>query len=104
MEKKTWTITLPDGTTINDLERNCDCFISETALPEMTGTFTEVTATAEGEDTKTWQNAEYLECASIDDRHWFTFRELSERELTDMQIASKLEYLAMMVDVDLAEV
>lgn len=98
-----WKITLPDGTVIENLERNADCFISETEPPTMDDLLTEVVASADGEDSKTWTNCEYVKCAGVDNRHWFTFRELSEQELFKITINSKLEYLAMMADVDMED-
>jgi hypothetical protein len=86
------------------LERNGDCFISEEPVEEVTTGLSEVVASAEGEENKVWHNAEFVKCASVDDRHWFTFRELSAGELYQLEMQAKLEYLSMMVDVDLEEV
>jgi hypothetical protein len=102
--EKTWKITLATGAVIENLERNGDCFISATPVEEVTTGLAEVVASAEGEQSKVWHNAEFVKCASVDDRCWFTFRELSDAELFRLQMQAKLEYISMMVDVDLEEV
>lgn len=103
MEKKTWKITLADGTVISDLERNGDCFISNTEVTLPDAGMSEVIASADGETDSIWTNAALVVCASIDDRFWFTFRELSENELWKLKIEAQTQYLAMMSDIDLEE-
>lgn len=49
----------------------------------------------------TYKNAEIIECASIDGRYWFTFREVPESERKAKQMQANIEYVAMMTDVDL---
>lgn len=104
MDKKIWKITLANGTVITDLERNGTCFISDTDLPVLDEGLSEVTASAYGEMDVVWHNAELVRCASIDDRYWFTFRELSADELWKLKIEAQTQYLTMMTDVDLEEV
>lgn len=57
---------------------------------------------AEGE--RIYKNAEILECASVDGRYWFAFREISESERAARQMQANIEYIAMMSDIDLEEV
>jgi len=45
-----------------------------------------------------------VECASVDGRYWFAFREISEAERAAKQMQANIEYIAMMTDVDLEEV
>ena len=51
-----------------------------------------------------YKNAEIIECASVDGRYWFSFREISETERASKQLQANIEYIAMMTDVDLGEV
>jgi len=104
MEKKTWKITLADGTVIDNLERDGSCFISAKELPALESGMSKVIASADGEQDTVWNNAELVRCASVDDRYWFTFRELSTDELWRLKIEAQTQYLAMMTEVDLEEV
>ena len=51
-----------------------------------------------------FKNAEIVECASVDGRYWFAFREISEAERAAKQMQANIEDIAMMTDVDLEEV
>jgi hypothetical protein len=104
MEKKTWKITLASGTVITGLEKNGNCFISSTPLPDMEDGLLEVVASADDEQDIVWHNAELVSCAAVDDRYWFTFREPTEAELATLQMQAKVDYIAMMTNVDLEEV
>lgn len=53
---------------------------------------------------RTYNNAEIVECASVDDRYWFTVLEIPETERAARQIQANIEYIAMMADIDLEEV
>ena len=45
-----------------------------------------------------------MQIVHYEDGYYFVLRELSEQELKDIKIQGNLDYLAMMVDVDLEEV
>ena len=53
---------------------------------------------------RTYKNAEIIECASIDGRYWFAFREIPEADRAAKQMQANIEYIAMMTEVDLEEV
>jgi hypothetical protein len=103
--EKTWKITLASGTVIEGLEKSGNCFISDSPLPEeLDGNLTGAVASADGEQELTWNNAELVHCASVDGRNWFALRELSDAEMSQLRLQAKVEYIAMMTDVDLEEV
>lgn len=56
------------------------------------------------EETKEFEYAQLLECASADGRYWFTFVEIPEDERIKKQMQANIEYIAMMSDIDLEEV
>lgn len=57
---------------------------------------------ADGEHT--YNNAEIVECASVDGRYWFAFIEIPESVRSERQTQANIEYIAMMADIDLEEV
>lgn len=105
--EKSWKITLSDGTTIENLGLNGNNYISKTKITEddFKGKLSKVII--ENETEKTSEEFEHMELVQIvhyEDGYYFVLRELSEQELKDIKIQGNLDYLAMMVDVDLEEV
>ena len=82
-------------------EVNGDCFITA-AKPEFPKNLGEVTVTKENEE-KVFYHAELVECASVDDRYWFSFAETPEDIRTTRQMQANIEYIAMMADIELEE-
>ena len=72
------TIVFGDGTAI-EAERNGDCFITN-EKPGFPDDLSTVTVT-DAQTVYELRDAELIECASVDGRYWFTFRELSPMEL-----------------------
>ena len=98
MEKA--TIKFASGGVI-ETEKNGSCFIIDGPFTDgIADDLSKVTVTdADGE--RTLHNVELIECYSVDGRYWFSFRELSERELMDIRTRADIEYIAMMADVEL---
>lgn len=97
-----YKLILADGTEIKNLTKNGDNYISDKKIDEnlFKGNLSTLTIT-DGEETITMQNAELIQQIECDGKFWICFRELSERELKDMDMEAKIEYLAMMTDVDI---
>ncbi|MBQ9659509.1 MAG: hypothetical protein IJV31_12280 [Clostridia bacterium] len=107
--EKPWKITLSDGTEIKDLRKNGNNFVSETEITEndFKGKLSKVIIEGKEDGQKVKEEYEHMELVQVvqyEDGYYFILRELSERELKDEKIQSNLDYLAMMVDVDLEEV
>ncbi len=107
--EKSWKITLSDGTEITDLRKNGNNFVSETEITEndFKGKLSKVIIEGKEDGQKIKEEYEHMELVQVvqyEDGYYFILRELSERELKDEKIQSNLDYLAMMVDVDLEEV
>ena len=84
-----------------EAEENASSLITE-RKPDFPSDLSIVTVTgANGE--RVYKNAEVIECASVDGRYWFSFREISETERAAKQLQANIEYIAMMTDVDLEE-
>lgn len=94
-------ITFKNGLKI-EAEVNGSSLITD-SRPEFPSDLSAVTvAGADGE--RIYRDAEIIECASVDSRYWFSFREVPETERTTRQMQANIEYIAMMTDVDLEEV
>ena len=94
-------VIFKNGTEIT-AEKNGDCLIVNTK-PEFPNDLSTVVVQS-GNETKTYNHAIVLDCASIDNRYWFAFKEISEEERTNKQMQAYIEYIAMMSDIDLEEV
>ena len=93
--------TLTNGTVIT-AEENATSLITD-RKPDFPPDLSVVTVTgACGEHI--YKNAEVIECASVDGRYWFSFREVSKAERAEKQLQANIEYIAMMTNVDLNEV
>ena len=97
-----YKLILADGTEIKNLTKNGDNYISDKKIDEsiFRGNLSTLTIT-DGEETITMENAELIQQVEFDGKFWICFRELSERELKDIDMEAKIEYLAMMTDVDI---
>lgn len=105
--EESFKITLADGTQLKNLKLNGNNYISKTKITEddFKGKLSKVII--ENETKKTSEEFEHMELVQIvhyEDGYYFILRELSEQELKDIKIQGNLDYLAMMVDVDLEEV
>lgn len=105
MEKRTWTITLADGTALEGLSLNGNNFISSKKLTDadFTGKLEHVTIT-DGETTTELTNVELVQCMQYGTEYWFVLREMTAPELTAAKVQASIDYIAMMADIDLEEV
>ena len=105
MEKRTWTITLADGTTLEGLTLNGNNYVSGNPLTEadFAGKLGHVTI-SDGEITTVMEHAVLVQCKKYDKEYWFVLRELSAEELMAAKTQANIEYIAMMADIDLEEV
>lgn len=78
---------------------NGSCFIVD-EKPEFPFDLSEIEITT-GEEKKTLNNVEIMDAASVDGRYWFALREMSQEELRQIQIRADIEYLSMMMDIEI---
>ena len=105
--KKSWKITLSDGTQLKDLKLSGNNYISKTKITEddFKGKLSKITI--ENETDKTSEELEHMELVQIvhyEDGYYFVLRQLSADEIDKIKTKADIEYLAMMTDVDLEEV
>lgn len=100
-----FTITLSDGTKLKGLTLNGNNFISKTPLTAETfdGKLSHVVIEGDKEADMTGligehSNMELVRCANdaVLGGYAFILRELSERELRDMKVDARLDYIEMM--------
>ncbi len=102
MDTKTYTITLADGTVLDDLKLNGNNFISNTAINA--DIFDENCYTviiSDGVNSETY-NMELVQITEQEPgKYWFVLRELSASELARIKMQSDIEYVAMMAGIEL---
>lgn len=90
----TATIIFRDGSQIS-VYKNADCYISA-SKPEFPNPIGAVSIEAE-DGNKEYNDAQLVECASIDGRYWFAFMEMPEDEKLKKRI-SDLESVNEMLE------
>lgn len=102
MDSKTYTITLADGTVLDNLKLNGNNFISNTAINA--DIFNENCYTviiSDGVNSETY-NMEFVQVTEQEPgKYWFVLRELSASELARIKMQSDIEYVAMMAGIEL---
>ena len=100
-----YTITLADGQQIKNLSKNGDNFVAKKQVDEsiFEGNLSTVIVN-DGETETEYHNVVLVQQVQYSDGWYLNFRELSTQELRDIELDSKIEYLAMVTDVDLEEV
>jgi len=87
---ETVTILFNNGTSI-EAEANGSCYITS-KKPNFPEDLTGITITSESGVVHV-NNGEVIEAASVDDRYWFTFREITETEEEALQLRADVDYL-----------
>lgn len=97
------SITLSDGTIIDNLTVNGDNFISTIELtPEMFfNKLSPVTIETEELGSVIHEHMDLVQITHPDDNWWFVLRDLTDFELQQIKIRSDVDFIAMMTDVDL---
>lgn len=102
MDKKTYVITLADGTEIRNLRLNGNNFIS--AVPIDAATFEGNCSTVivnDGENDEVHENMELVQLTPMGEEYWFVLRDLTDGELEKIKMQSDIEYVAMMAGVEI---
>lgn len=86
-------IIFNDGTVIN-AKRNGSCFITD-KKPVFPDDLTGIRV--EGEASATFENGMIVECASVDDKYWFTIVEVSADELERQRVDETIMELSELV-------
>ncbi len=104
MEEKIYTITFMDGQTLGGLTMNGNNFVSTADIDDSIFddiNLMEVTF-SDGEDEWTVSNMKLIHKTEYaNGLTYFTIEPKTERDLRDEDIEAKIEYIAMMTEVDL---
>ena len=92
MEKRTWKITLADGTSLDGLDLNGNNYISSTAVTEDTFAGKLSSVTIEGPDgTQTYEDMKLVQISKVGKKYWFILAEKTaeekQKEATDARMA-----------------
>lgn len=102
MNDKIYSITLADGTVLDNLRLNGNNYISDTPVEkEIFDNNCSVVVISDGESHVTYENMECVQVTKMGEEYWFILRELSADELAAIKNRADLEYIAMMCDIDL---
>ena len=104
-KKKTWTIELADGTTLEGLPLNGNNYVSKAKLTadDFDGNLSHVKIT-DGETTQEMTDARLVHCRQYGDEYCFILRESTPEEIAAAKTQADIKYIAMMADIDLKEV
>lgn len=102
MDEKIYSVTLADGTTIENLRLNGNNFVSDDPIDKsiFDGNCHSVKV-SDGETETVHENMECVQVTQMGIEYWFVLRELSESELKEAKTQASIEYIAMMCDVEL---
>lgn len=97
-----YTIRLADGTELTGLTKNGNNYVSENKIDEsiFENNLTEMVV-SDGETETTYHYVELIQQVKYSDGWYLLFRELSKQEIREKTLKAKLEYLAMMTDVNI---
>ena len=100
-----YTITLADGKKLTGLTKNGDNFVSAKKVDKsiFSGNLSEMVV-SDGTVSTTYRNVVLVQQVQYSDGWYLSFRELSEQEVKDKNMYSKIEYIAMMANIDMEEV
>ena len=103
MDTKTYTITLADGTVLDDLKLNGNNFISNTAInADIFNENCSPIIVSDGVNSETHNYMEFVQVTEQEPgKYWFVLRELSASELARIKMQSDIDYLAMMAGIEL---
>lgn len=106
MAKKTFTVTLSDGSVISDLQLNGNNFISSAPISASTfdGKLAHVTISGNPEFDDfgligEHENMELIQCKQYGDEYWFILRDMPPEALWQLRTEARLDYIEMMEDL-----
>lgn len=97
-----WKIILADGTELTGFTQNGNNYVSKSKVDVSVfeGNLTTLTLT-DGETVIVMHNAELIQQVKGPDGWYLCFRELSPEEIQYAALNGKIDYLAMMADIDM---
>lgn len=102
--EKRYSITLSDGTKIENLELNGNNYISNKAVDKAIFDYNlDQVIISDGETEETYNNMTLIHVTKMSDgTYWFALRELSKDEIDKAKVRADIDYLYMMTDIEMA--
>lgn len=102
MDEKVYTITLENGTKIENLRLNGNNFISQEQIdPEIfDGNLGKVVINY-GENNEVHENMGLVQVTQMGEEYWFVLRDIPASEIANAKLRSDLDYLVMMTAVEI---
>lgn len=102
MDNKIYTITLEDGTQIENLHLNGNNFVSHVPIdPEIFDGNLGVVIIDDGYTSIRHTNMGLVQVTQMGDEYWFILRDIPESEIANAKLRSDVDYLAMMTDINI---
>lgn len=101
MDEKIYTITLEDGTQLENLRLNGNNFVSDKKIEASVfdGRLGKVTIN-DGENDEVHTNMALVQVTKMGKEYWFVLRDVPAEEIANAKLRADLDYLAMMTDVE----
>lgn len=101
-ESKVYTITLSDGSKLENITMNGSNYVSQTEITEDTfkDKLSKITV-SDGEIEESYENMNLVQIVKYDDGYYFVLFATPESQLIQNKMRSDIDYLALMSDVDL---
>lgn len=97
-----WKIILADGTELTGFTQNGSNYVSKTKVDESVFEDNLSTLTlTDGETETVMHNAVLIQQVKYTDGWYLCFRELTQQEVQYAALNGKIDYLAMMADIDM---
>ena len=101
-ENKIYSMTLADGTVIDNLRLNGSVYIStEEVSSDIFVDNCDPVVISDGTETETHPHMALVAVEQHGDKYWIMLRDRSIAELDKLKIMADIEYLAMMTDTDM---
>lgn len=99
---KMYTITLSDGTMIENLKLNGNNFISKSeVVPEIFDGTLDIVQISDGEIIEEHRNMSLVQITKMGEEWWFILRDVPAQEIENAKLRADVDFLAMMTDVEI---
>lgn len=100
--EKIYTITLLDGTVIENLKLNGNNFVSKSEItPEIFDGNLGTVQISDGKTVEEHTNMNLVQVTKMGEEWWFVLRDIPKKEIEDAKLRSDVDFIAMMTDVEL---
>lgn len=100
MDEKIYSITLSNGTVIENLRLNGNNFISKKKInPEIFEGHLDIVTINDGETEEIHHNMGLVQITKMGEEYWFVLRDIPASEIENAKLRSDLDYVIMMTEI-----